>query len=205
MPQRDDLLFFGRISASVSHELKNVLAVMNEQAGLLEDLAAMAGKGMPLDPERLAATAACLQRQVRRGDALLTHFNRFAHTPDAAERAISLPEAANLAVALACRQAGMRKVELSALPGDAATVTADPFLLCRLLAWCLDVALERPGPEHAITVASRADADGPALAVSGLDPDAPAPDGDDGRALAQGLGAHLDMLPGSIRIVWPTA
>ena len=51
MPQNDDLLFFGRIGASVSHELKNVLAVMNEQAGLLGDLACMAARGMPLDPE----------------------------------------------------------------------------------------------------------------------------------------------------------
>ncbi|EFL52846.1 histidine kinase A domain-containing protein [Solidesulfovibrio fructosivorans JJ]] len=205
MPQRDDLLFFGRVSASVSHELKNVLAVMHEQAGLLEDLACMAGKGMPLEPERLAAAAACLLRQVRRGDALLTHFNRFAHTPDEARRAVSLPEAAALAVALACRQADMRKVELSTLSGDPATVTADPFLLCRLVAWCLDIALERPGPNRALTVASRAETDGTALALEGLDPKAPAPDESEGHALAERLGARLDMAPGRIRIVWPAA
>jgi hypothetical protein len=36
---RQGLQFFGKISASVSHEIKNVLAVIGENAGLLEDLA----------------------------------------------------------------------------------------------------------------------------------------------------------------------
>ena len=35
------LQFFGKVSASISHELKNVLAIINENAGLLEDPRAM--------------------------------------------------------------------------------------------------------------------------------------------------------------------
>ena len=33
------LQFFGKMTASISHEIKNVLAIINENAGLLEDLA----------------------------------------------------------------------------------------------------------------------------------------------------------------------
>ena len=205
MPQEGDLLFFGHVSASVSHELKNVLAVMNEQAGLLGDLACMAAKGMPLDPERLAAAADCLLRQVRRGDALLSHFNRFAHTPDTPERPISLAQAAALAVALGERQAGMRQTALAALPGADVSVTGDPFVLCRLLDWCLAKALEHPGPDRALTLESRADSEGPALAVSGLDPTVLPGDDGEGERLAQRLGARLVRKPGSIRILWPAA
>ena len=49
------LRFFGTMSAANAHEIKNALAVINENAGLLEDLVAMVPKGIPLDPERLAA------------------------------------------------------------------------------------------------------------------------------------------------------
>ncbi|MBW1849305.1 MAG: sensor histidine kinase, partial [Deltaproteobacteria bacterium] len=31
----EDLIFFGKINASISHELKNVLAIISETAGLL--------------------------------------------------------------------------------------------------------------------------------------------------------------------------
>ena len=30
--------FFGKMAASISHEIKNVLAIINENAGLLEDI-----------------------------------------------------------------------------------------------------------------------------------------------------------------------
>ena len=49
------LQFFSQISASISHELKNVLGIINENAGLLEDLTLMAERGVPLDPVRLKA------------------------------------------------------------------------------------------------------------------------------------------------------
>ena len=39
------LQFFGKMTASISHEIKNVLAIINENAGLLEDLALMADRG----------------------------------------------------------------------------------------------------------------------------------------------------------------
>ena len=41
------LQFFGRVSASISHELKNVLAIINENAGLLEDFTLMGDRGIP--------------------------------------------------------------------------------------------------------------------------------------------------------------
>ncbi|NNG12708.1 MAG: sensor histidine kinase, partial [Halobacteria archaeon] len=37
-----ELRYFGKVTASISHELKNVLAILNEHTGLLQDLTAMA-------------------------------------------------------------------------------------------------------------------------------------------------------------------
>ena len=38
----DNLAFFGKVNASISHELKNVMAIIAETAGLLGDLSEMA-------------------------------------------------------------------------------------------------------------------------------------------------------------------
>ncbi|EHJ49071.1 histidine kinase A domain protein [Solidesulfovibrio carbinoliphilus subsp. oakridgensis] len=205
MPENDDLFFFGRVSASVSHELKNILAVINEQAGLLDDLSRLAGRGMPLDPERLALAASCLLKQVRRGDAILTHLNRFAHTADAPRREVSLAETAALAVALGERQASMRQVALSATPGPDARVSTDPFVLCRLLALCLEWAMAAPdtGKTVAVCVEAGGDGAGPALVVTGLAPDAAPVDDGPGQALAARIGARLVRQPGRVAIVWP--
>ena len=201
MARNDDLLFFGKVSAQVSHELKNILAVINEQAGLLADFAMLAGRGMPLDPERLAATADCLQRQVRRGDGLLASFNRFAHSPDQPDRQVSLSETAELAAALGARRASTERVALAAVPGCDATIVADPFLLCRLLLACLERALAAPDAARSVTVAAQSGPDGAALVITGLGPDA-AP-GEDETTLAQALGASLSRDDGRLTIVWP--
>lgn len=195
MPDNDDLLFFGRVSASVSHELKNVLAVINEQAGLLEDLAGLAGRGMPLDPDRLATAAACLLRQVRRGDAIIGHLNRFAHTADTPRREVSLAETAGLAAALGQRQAAMRQVTLTAIPGTDATVETSPFGLCRLLSLYLERAMAAPDASKCISVTVEEGEGGPALVVTGLAPEVLAADDAPGQALAARLGARLEQRP----------
>ncbi len=76
------LQFFGKMSASISHEMKNVMAIINENAGLLEDLTVMAEKGMPIDPERLKTQASRIMKQIRRGDDIIKGMNRFAHSVD---------------------------------------------------------------------------------------------------------------------------
>ena len=44
------LRFFGKITASVTHEIKNALATINENAGLMTDYIEMAARGRPLEP-----------------------------------------------------------------------------------------------------------------------------------------------------------
>ncbi len=205
MPASDALPFFGDVCAALSHELKNVLAVINEQGGLLEDLACLAGRGMPLDPERLAAVAGCLQKQVCRGDAILTSLSAFAHTADAAPRSLSLADAAALAVSLLQRRAAMRQVGLSLAPApDApAMVPAAPFSLVQLLARCLERAMDAPDAAKAVTVAVAVGPDGPEARVSGMAGEAALAGDDPLLALAAALGARLRPIPGGLALAWP--
>lgn len=205
MPANDDLRFFGAVCASVSHELKNVLAVMHEQAGLLSDLAMMAERGMPLDPCRLAAAADCLLKQVRRGDGILTGVNRFAHTTDPAAKPLALAEVVELATALCRRRADMRQVCLTAEPGQAAAVAADPFLAVRLVAACLERVIDAPESEKTVCVTAGDRPDGPAVTIAGLTETAALADDDALHALAASIGAVIRREAQGLAIVWPKA
>ena len=106
------LKFFGTVTASISHEIKNVLAIVGENAGLLSDLTFMAEKGTPINLERVAKIADTLQRSVKRSDGIVKNLNTFAHSIDHDENTVDLSELIAFASRLFARFANMRGVTL---------------------------------------------------------------------------------------------
>ena len=104
------LQFFGRMSASISHEIKNVLAIVSENAGLLADYSIMAEEGMPLDPVRLKKMASTMMRQVSRADEITKNMNCLAHSIDDTIADVELKEIIELFMALTDRLTAMRKI-----------------------------------------------------------------------------------------------
>lgn len=74
--------FFGAMTASSTHEMKNALAIINENAGLLEDLVLLDNTAKEKLPERVASISGRIKKQVKRSDAILKNLNRFSHTMD---------------------------------------------------------------------------------------------------------------------------
>ena len=73
---------FAKISASISHEIKNTLSIINENAGLLEDFAQMAEEGTGVAVERVRAVTKTIAKQVDRSNIIMKNLNRFAHSAD---------------------------------------------------------------------------------------------------------------------------
>lgn len=147
------LQFFGQISASISHEIKNVLAIINENAGLLEDLTLMADRGKPIDPDRLVKMAATIKKQVGRADSIIKNMNRFAHSVDQSTETVDLNEKVELIVALTARFAAMRNVQVDLqLPQNPPKIQTAPFLLMHLLWLCLDFAMDASGERKQVEV-----------------------------------------------------
>lgn len=124
-PTRETAALMGDTTASASHDLMNVLAIINEHAGLLSDLLHLGGTP---SPEHLEKSIAAIGAQVARGRTLLTHLNRFAHAPDQAVRTDDVGIAVEEIVTLTQRRFHGRLV--AAPPAFA--VTCDPVRL-RLL------------------------------------------------------------------------
>ena len=145
------LQFFGRISASISHEIKNVLAIVNENAGLLEDFTLMADQGKPIDPARLKMMAAAVKRQVGRADEIIKNMNRFAHSIDQTATTVDLDQTIELFIALTARFAAMRSVKVDLqLPASPLTIPTAPYYLMNLLWLCLDFSMSASGDEKRV-------------------------------------------------------
>jgi C4-dicarboxylate-specific signal transduction histidine kinase len=145
------LQFFGKISASISHELKNVLAIINENAGLLEDLTLMADRGQPIDPARLKIMAAAVQKQIGRADNILKNMNQFAHSIDETIADVDLNQTIEQFMALTERFAAMQgvKVDLQ-LPASPPSIPTAPFYLMNLLWLSLDFAMSASGDQKRV-------------------------------------------------------
>lgn len=163
------LQFFGKMSASISHEIKNVLAVINENAGLLEDLTLMEKKGVPLDPERIRALAEKIKAQIGRADRIITNMNRLAHSVDEFDGHIDVNELLELLAALSLRFASMRGVTLGLEPvSGPVIIPCNPFLLENLVWSCLDFAMDIAGEGKNIGLAAEKREKGVLIRLTGL-------------------------------------
>lgn len=163
------LKFFGKISASVTHEIKNVLAIINENAGLMEDLAQLAEGGMPVDPERMKSLAQKVKHQIRRADGIVNNMNRFAHSADEAEQDVDLRDIIQLMSALCERLATVRGVRLAAEGnGNPLILRTNPFLLQNLIWLCLDFAIQDPDEAKTVVLIAEATDKGAQLRIGGI-------------------------------------
>lgn len=164
------LQFFGKMSASLSHELKNVLATMNEDAGLIQDYSALALEGRPLDPERMKAIAGKIRDQVQRADRMVKNLNRLAHSVDAFEDRINVAELVTFLIVLCRRIASVRGITLEWHPPDVpVSISTHPFFLKNLLWLCLDFAMAAAGEGKRVALSVEKKGEGVGIIMRGLE------------------------------------
>ncbi len=140
------LRFFGKVTASVTHDIKNALATINENAGLMTDYIAMAARGRPLDPEQLNRLSVRIMDQVKRADTLLKTMNHFAHSVDDPIKTVNLSEMLQMFALLSVRLAAQRgiTVNIGGRP-ESINIQTSPFLLLNALFLCLEFAMQAAG------------------------------------------------------------
>ncbi|MBU2552317.1 MAG: hypothetical protein KKB20_28150 [Proteobacteria bacterium] len=141
------LRFCEKITASISHDFKNMLAIINESAGLLGDLIVMSEGGRPLDLGRVKTVADRITKQVLRADKLVKHMNQFAHSYGDPVKSLNLNELLDMMSALALRLSSMAGVTLVPPPpgSPAVAVTTWPFFLEHMVWRCLELAMGAAG------------------------------------------------------------
>lgn len=126
--------FFSRLAGLATHDLKNFLAIINENAGLMEDLSMLADKGRPLEPERIRSISGKIKAQVSRSDATLKNLNRLSHFSDAGQEVCDLETVARLVLALSSRLAAAAAVTVQLIPPvTPLQVGMDPFSVAHMV------------------------------------------------------------------------
>lgn len=147
------LMFFGQVSASLSHEINNVFSIVNELAGLIDDHLLRADRGLPIEPAKLKEVTGKIAKQVKRGEALVKLLNRMAHSADQWTASIDLGELIERVVAVCQRFAALRKVILdNPPPRERVTITTNPFLLQQAIFHSIQMCLSAADEKRSLAV-----------------------------------------------------
>jgi C4-dicarboxylate-specific signal transduction histidine kinase len=159
------LAFFGKMCASISHEIKNCLAVISEQNGLHQDLLMLQRQGQPLAPERAEKITQSIADQVARMDRIVKRLNRFAHSSDRACECIDLSDICAYTVELCSRFAVNRGITLASEGSAHLEVQGQPFALLQVLVGCLEAGFAQSSSGQTLRLVVSREESGPVIAI----------------------------------------
>ncbi len=208
----EGLLFFSKTNRLISHELKNILAIISETMGLMEELLEMTGSGEKLPPGKIQSLNASILEEIERANLLTRSMNSFAHTVDELVTEVNILSAIEQIIQLARLDADLKNITFRVEAGTDQTVSTSAFFLQNLIYRILKHTQGNGRPELAREVAVSLEHHGDVfrLCFSGLsldpDEDFPTPQQN---FLADLLSAKLsldqpdDVSTGNIRIILP--
>jgi len=134
LPEDDARNFFGTITASVTHELNNILSIIDQSAGLIEDFLASSDSGMQLTEEKLKQITEKIRKNSQRGIGVVKHLNSFAHSTDDPAAAFNANAMLENWVALTKRFADLKAVAMEIfLPDQQIEIRANAYLVRKIL------------------------------------------------------------------------
>ena len=136
--------FMGKVTASLSHEIKNTLAIINETVGLMGDLLS---KDAPEDwPQysRLTSLLTSIEEQVQRSADIVKRLNKFAHSMDKSLVDLDLNKLVQEITTLAQRFARLRGVQLEVETApEPLVIHSNPFRIQYVIFGFIERALWR--------------------------------------------------------------
>ncbi|MEW6112623.1 MAG: hypothetical protein AB1664_10885 [Thermodesulfobacteriota bacterium] len=141
--EKREAAFMGRITANATHEMKNVLAIIKEYVGLIQDILARLDKDSIPSSEKMSRSLESIRDQVQRGVDLTEYLNRFAHSPDETIGTFELNLTVSQIVYLSRRLAKLKEISLEAAQqNQTITIVSDPLKAQMLIFECIDVLLD---------------------------------------------------------------
>jgi hypothetical protein len=148
----EGLKFFGKVNASISHELKNILAIISETAGFLNDLADLAKKGKNLKISLIEECSDSIAEDIQRGFTTIKQMNQFAHSVDIPVKEVDILEVLQLTIKLSEFLSFSNSVEIKNSDYEVQPVFTCPFLLQNLIYQILIFTYESTGSKGEIHV-----------------------------------------------------
>ncbi|MFH1090554.1 MAG: hypothetical protein V1742_03190, partial [Pseudomonadota bacterium] len=164
---QQDLAFMGMVTAGITHEMNNVLAIIRESGGLMKDLLGLFKESEFAHQEKFSRSVTRILEQVKRGVELSNRLNQFAHSMDEAEVRMKMDELLDQAVVLNRRFARLKQVSLAYEPApDGPVIRAALFRLLRVLSVLIEYCLNKCPPGGSVVLRSGPQQPGPTIDVS---------------------------------------
>lgn len=116
--EEKELVFFGKITAGITHEIKNVLAIIQQSSGLIEDIMSISPEAPILHQEKIQASLSRIKDQIKRGTEITGRLNKFAHSTHESIAEVDLYEITEQLVFLSMHFARNKNVVLKIHPPD---------------------------------------------------------------------------------------
>lgn len=160
--------FLARITASTTHEIRNVLAIVKESAGLVEDMIRALEQSSALDQEKLIRAVGRIDAQVGRAAEILSNLNRLVHSLDHPQERLDLHDAVQRVAFLSQRFASQGRHRVAAPPGEQELpVVSNALHLQMALFAAVECCLEQLPEPGVVTVRAGLEGDRPSVGFTG--------------------------------------
>ena len=140
----DKPAFLGRITASVTHEIQNVLAIIKENSGLMEDfLLINQTEDLSDIEEKLGRCINSIKKQAYRGVGLTSGLNGFAHITDNTQISVNVLDLVKKLISITERLFKQKNVSLSIIESEKPySIIIDPLLFQMVAFSCIECLVE---------------------------------------------------------------
>jgi len=160
--------FFGMTNRLISHELKNILAIISETLGLIDELVSLSKTGMELEPGKLRSLSESVIEEVERANSIIRNMNTFAHGVDEFIREVDISQIVNLMIEISKLDSPARNVRLRLVENEACVIYTSPFFLEQLIYNVINFSLLGAGPENEIRISFDSCDNGVRIIFSGI-------------------------------------
>ena len=164
----EGLYFFSISNRLISHELKNILAIISESLGLIDELIELSDSGMKLDPGKLRSLSRSVIEEIERANSIIRSMNSFAHSVDEFITEVDINRIIALIIEIIKLNPSSKKIKILFEGTDQLMLQTSPFFLGILIHRAIDFACLCTGPEKKITISALQNTDEVKIVFSGL-------------------------------------
>ena len=164
----EGLSFFGITNRLISHELKNILAIISETLGLVDELLKLSESGTDLEPGKLGSLSESVIEEVERANGIIRNMNAFAHSVDELIGEVDISRILGLMIGICKLNAASKNMTISLVDDGACIITTSPLFLQNLIYRVLDFSLRFAGPRNEIKISLDSDDNEARIIFSGI-------------------------------------
>lgn len=161
------LVLFSKTNRLISHELKNVLAIISETLSLINELTQISDTA--LTPEKLRSLRESMMEEVQRANQIIRNMNAFAHSVDDFFGEVDVGGTLALMISFSRLDSSLAKTKVQVVNSETFTIHTSQFFLANLMYNVLIYCLQRVGKGNEIQVSLDSAGDGVRITFSGID------------------------------------